>query len=337
GAWRAGAFRLGASYEARRLGPGAGGGIVLHDRAELGWVEAGLAEPVILPWIFRYLGPFRISAYGSRLGADSIGPGAGFFAGDFAFQPHPRVTIGGHRSAVIVSEVDGERITFGDVLNILFDSGRTIPNFEDQKLSFGGSVRADLFGLTVTPYFVWGIEDTWELERDPGAILGAWVPAIPTAVGPLGLRYEYTAFGDPGENLWPWHGSWEWRNWYRHGSGRVLYVDNDGDLLGHPLGGYGTEHRLEASLPLPASGLLLSATLFTRHRDAGIYTNPNDGSTRPFSNILHDEMPGRSHGGTVAAVYSTPGFRVDGELGVEAGREGWDRVRASVGGKWLAW
>ncbi|MFO7894668.1 MAG: capsule assembly Wzi family protein [Longimicrobiales bacterium] len=338
-AWRPGPFRIAGTYDTHRLGPGAGGGIVLHDRAALPWLDVALEEPVILPWLLRYLGPFQISASASGIAADSLGPDVVFFTGEFRLQPFPWITLRLHQSAVVVEEVDGQGLSLNDIWLILQGSRSGIAaNFDDQKASMSASLRLRLADITVNPYAVWGWEDTWEIDEDPGTILGVWLPGLPVAGMPLGLRYEYTAFGEAGMIIWPWtDGIWQHRSWYRHSRTRDRYVDGDGRLLGHPLGGYGTEHRLEIDAPLPSHGLLVRGALFTRERIAGVTVNPNTTPprTQNYSNLLYGEMPGRSWGGVLSGVLTAGDIVVDGKLGIELGDDGWSRTTASLRAAWL--
>ncbi|MFW5947076.1 MAG: capsule assembly Wzi family protein [Gemmatimonadota bacterium] len=336
-AWRVGSVRLTASHDGQRLEPGASGGVVLHDRVRQGRLEVATAEPVRLPWLLRHLGPFMISASGSVMPSDTL-PNVGFFTGEFRLQPFPWLTLGLYRTAAVVNETDGETLGLRDLWLILKGtrSGSTA-NFDDQKASMSASVRARLLGVTVNPYFVWGWEDTWKIDEDPGTVLGVWLPAVPLGGQPVGLRYEYTAFGDDARIIWPWSERWAWREWYgRVLRGRNVYAEGD-ELLGHPLGGYGTEHRVELDLAFADPGLVVSGLLFTRDRVQGFAEDYRLGEPRTieYRNLLYDEMPGRSLGASLHGTLTTGGVRLDGGLTVETGREGWDRVTGSVGATWL--
>ena len=339
-AWRAGPLRLSASYDAHRLGPGASGGIVIHDAVRFPWLEAALDRPVVLPWVLKYLGPFQISGSVTGIDADSLGPSVAFFKGEFRLQPHPRVTLGLFRSILVATELNGQSPGLDDIFLIVTGSrsSPTFVNFDDQKASMSGSVRLDPFGFTLVPYFVWAWEDTWEIDEDPGTILGLWAPLIPVGDTPLGVRYEYTAFGDPAQIIWPWgDGIWQHRRWYRHDNIRIRYRDGDGEFMGHPLGGYGTEHRLELEVPAPAYGILIRGVLFARERVAGTTVNPHfdPPRTQEYFNLLYDQVPGRSWGGSVRGLYFGGPLQLDASLTLEIGEEGWDRFEGSVGAVWL--
>lgn len=333
--WSPGPVRVTADYGGHRLGIGASGGMVLHDRAELPWVELALDEPTRLPWLLRYLGPFQISVAGSGIGADSLGSAVGVFTGEFRIHPFPWFTGEMSRSAVVTWERNGRRITLRDVIStILGTRSGTTDNFDDQKASMTYLFRFRIAGVAVNPYAVWAWEDTWQIDQDPGTMLGVWLPAIHVAERPVGVRYEYTAFGDAGRIFWPWSKLWDWRNWYRH-SNRDRYVNGEGEMLGHPLGGYGIEHRVEVELPMPRRDLLLDIDLYTRDRIAGTAFQEKDSSTISFSNLFYDELPGRSWGGGLQAVVRTARLTVTGSLAVEVGAEGWDRTTGSVRARWL--
>lgn len=337
--WRAGPVRITGAYGTQRLGPGSSGSFLIHDAVRLPWFEVALERPLILPWILKYLGPFQTSGSVSRFAASPEGPTMGFFTGEYRIQPHPRVTLGMFRTTVIAGESDGIKLGFSDLWPIILGTRSGMrANFDDQKASMTGSVRLDVAGVRVVPYFEWAWEDTWEIDEDPGIILGVWLPALPIRGRPVGLRYEFTAIGDDARIIfWPWSNDWAWRNWYRRElNGRSVYSEGE-QLLGHPLGGYGSEHRLELDMPFAASGFLVGLEMFTRDRIAGTMDNPGFGVPREvyYSNLLYEEMPGRSWGGKLRGRWSTGHLLIDGNILLEVGDAGWSRTVARLTATWL--
>jgi hypothetical protein len=107
-------------------------------------------------------------------------------------------------------------------------------------------------------------------------------------------------------------------SWYRHASPpRVAYADAAGTPLGHPLGGYGHEHRVEARAWPADARWRLRAAFAAIEREPG--------------NLLYERKPGAGWSAAFGAAYRL-GARVELEAAgqVERGRTGWREHRASV-------
>src|SRR5690606_34597427 len=108
------------------------------------------------------------------------------------------------------------------------------------------------------------------------------------------------------------------RGWYTHSRVRRAYLNANGDPYGHPLAGYGHEHRLEAHATLLDARLRLAAAVLTRERE-------------PDNRLWH-VRPGRSHGGFVNASYRvSPRLRVEAGGLLESGERGWREAEARLG------
>lgn len=304
--WRA--LWLFAGRERIDFGLGSGGGIVLSDRVAFDGFGIATHDAVELPW----LGPTRAALYLSRIGGDALGERAGFAAMRLSFSPAPWVQLHLSRTMLVARSRGADTISAGDVLLLLV--GKHTP-FEDQRASVGIRLRAAVGGWPIEPYIEWGFEDTAGLHEDPGIVAGLYAPVVPGAPG-LALRYEYAAFGRAAR--WIPLCCFERRNWYRHGGVRARYADADGTPIGHPLGGYGLEHRAEARLWLDDARLHLRAAAFLRRRREG--------------NILAAVRPGTSSGAAVDAGYALGGrWIVEGSLWIEAGRDGWSDEAGRLG------
>jgi hypothetical protein len=325
-AGRVGNVRLTASRDNVWYGRGAQGGIVLGDVSVLDGVEVALVEPLRPQGFFHWLGAVDGSAHAGRIGADAYGETAAFLAGELRLRPHPRVQVGVHRSALVVgTSAEGESIGLRDIVYLAIGKHS---DFEDQRVGLTASFRATLGGVDLVPYAELGLEDSAGLDEDPGVVVGVHVPALPGLSGmtvPVGLRYEYVAFGMDGRFWIPdqdeahWR-RWYFRNWYRHTTVRHQYRDAHGHVLGHPLGGYGHQHLLEVEAPLVLPGTVLKAGAYSRERE--------DEAT--WSNLLADTFPGVSRGGYLEALIRRG--RVEVAVGVdgEVGREGWHRAEGRL-------
>ncbi|MGH7408383.1 MAG: capsule assembly Wzi family protein [Candidatus Methylomirabilales bacterium] len=219
-------------------GPGFHGALILSNNARpLDMVKLASAEAFVLPWIFRYLGPFKVTWFLGQLEEDR----------DF-----PRAKVSGLRLNIAPAswvEVGLSRvIQFGG-------EGRPSPRVEDIPCLFvacrstreggadNGTNNNEVYGLdvafvirgvdrlvpvarTVQVYAEYGFEDLGTPESAPpypkhGSVLvGLYLPDLFLSAQ-SDLRVEYAHLGRP---------------WYTHSiytSGFTL----DGRVLGHQIGG----------------------------------------------------------------------------------------------------
>ncbi|HEX6940322.1 MAG TPA: capsule assembly Wzi family protein [Longimicrobiales bacterium] len=319
--WSHGRFGVAARWKAlwlfagrERLAfeTGAGGGVTLSEDAAFDGLGFGLVEPVAVPG----LGHARGLVYLSRFRGDAFGDPAGFAAIRLTLTPTPWMQLHLNRTIVFAREHRGAELTPQDMLRILVGK-HTL--FEDQRASIGLRMRARVGAWALQPYLEWGFEDTAGLDEDPGIVTGVFVPAVP-GLAALSLRYEYAAFGEharlfPGGEFLP-------RAWYHHVSGiRDRYVDGAGTPIGHPLGGYGYEHRIEAGAWADHARLRVQLGAFRRLRKQG--------------NLLFESRPGASLGGSLDVHYAVAdSLELLAAFRAEYGREGWSTSRAYVGVRW---
>ncbi|HEX7119935.1 MAG TPA: capsule assembly Wzi family protein [Longimicrobiales bacterium] len=291
---------------------GASGGVTLSDRAPLDGIGIGVVDPIVVPGIGRLHG----LVYLSRIGGDGYGEVAGFGAARVSLTPAPWLQLHLNRTTLVARRHGAAELTPRDVLLILVGKHT---EFEDQRASVGLRLRTKLGGWALQPYLEWGFEDTAGLEEDPGIVTGIFAAAIPGWPG-VSLRYEYTAFGEHAL-LFP-GGEFLSRDWYRHLAGiRDRYVHEDGTPIGHPLGGYGYEHRVEAGMWSDDARLRVLLTAFRRRRSEG--------------NILFDRQPGASIGGALDVRYTAAGgLDLVAAFGAELGLEGWATRRLHLGLRW---
>lgn len=308
GSWWASVGRHQLSF-----GP-ATGGLILNGASSFDGVLLGTDGAVRVGSIGRWLGPVHAIALVSRLPSDTLGAATWFGAARVTLSPHPRVQIGLNRTAVVAAD---ERSGAGLGALLLVAVGKhTRPNVEDQRASVDLHVTLGSGSWRIVPYFEWGFEDTaGAYVEDPGLTVGAYLPSLP-GVPALSLWYEYTAFGESARLCW--FCTARTTGWYRHGSVRTAYIGEDGLLIGHPLGGYGHEHRVDATGWLRGARVRLRGTLVRRQRE-------------PL-NLLYESRPGASHGIAVGSSYrASSTLTVDANLWWEWGEAGWHDGAASVG------
>lgn len=320
-AWEGAGVRLEASHGALRFGAGGRGGVVAGGEASLLQLGAGLSRPWRPGGWLRFLGLVDGSFSVSRFGADDYGPAVGFLAAEVRVRPAGWLLLQAQRSAVVAWSEEGKHPSAGDFAYMLIGKHT---RFDDQRFALGAQLGLHPFGVAVSPYMELGIEDSAGMLEDPGVVLGVLLPSLPVEGVPVSMRYEYGAFGDDARVLWSGLCCFEPRRWYRHSlPPRTAYRDGDGDLLGHPLGGYGHEHLVQVAVPLLEAGLWLEGTLFAREREEG--------------NLLFDLVPGESRGGALGVRLYVG--RLDATLGLvhENGEAGWSRTRLDVKGRLLVW
>lgn len=300
-----------AGRERIRYGPAAGGAVVVGDLPSHDALVFGLEEPVTLPGWGRYLGPFTATMMVRRMPDDSLmRRGAGYFYTQrISFSPHRRFQVGLNRKTLLVPERFGEPLEFTRLLYSTF-GGHT--DYEDQKASVDMRFQAAVRGVPLAAYFEIGAEDTGgAFYRDPGLTAGVHLPVVP-GLPAASFRYEYTAFGRDG--LFCFFCRYDARRWYHHRI-RTRYMTEEGESFGHPLGGYGHEHRLEGRAWLLESRLRAGVVLLQRNRTA---------EERGTTNMLYPTRPGRSRGVHLDAAWrATERVEAVGRVQVERGREGW--------------
>ncbi|MCX7920350.1 MAG: capsule assembly Wzi family protein [bacterium] len=86
-------------------GPGANGDWILTDNAKpFDLIKIGNAEPVLLPWIFRWLGPMKTISILTRLEEERDYPHTRFWGMRTSFKPKPGIELGFSRSAMFAGE-----------------------------------------------------------------------------------------------------------------------------------------------------------------------------------------------------------------------------------------
>ncbi|HET9983734.1 MAG TPA: capsule assembly Wzi family protein [Longimicrobiales bacterium] len=305
--WRA----LGAWVGRRRVafGPARGGGIVLSGGVPLNGFGVFLADPIRFPWIFRHMGPIRIETFASQVrGGDRIRDPY-FVAFRGTMTPHPRFTAGLNRAAMFGGE-GNDPLTLRNLSFLLVGGTRSGQQgeFANDVLSADFQFRPPLGPVPLQLYLEWGMDDSSGAWLDvPGMTAGAELGALPGAPW-LSLGGEWTFFHRSccGNTIW-------YRNWAM----RQGWTD-DGWLLGHPLGGEGTQWLAYGAAEAAGARLRLEWSAFLRRRQE--------------ENLLAPERLGRSRGGSLAGA-----LRIDRALeleavgGLERGAAGWHSSSLTLG------
>lgn len=86
-------------------GPGSHGSILLSNNPEPMMIaKLSNPHPVLLPWAFRYLGPFRFTLFATELGKDRVVPKPYLWGMRFDFKPIPYFEVGLQRTALLGGE-----------------------------------------------------------------------------------------------------------------------------------------------------------------------------------------------------------------------------------------
>ncbi len=114
-----GSWELEAGRDSLWWGPGSHGAIIMSDNARpLDMIKISNPQPILLPWIFRALGPIKAEWFLARLEADRDFPHTDLTGLRISIKPHPSVELG-------VSRV----VQFGG-------HGAARPGFSDYFLTF---------------------------------------------------------------------------------------------------------------------------------------------------------------------------------------------------------
>jgi hypothetical protein len=256
----AGAFQLAAGRDPIGYGEARGGSVVLSETV-LDQLQLQTVRPLAPGGWLAWLGDVSLHASIGRL-SEPRHAAAGdpyFFTGRAAFRPHPRLTLAVNRASMFGGDSVGVPLTAWNVARMMVGVYKGTYAFDNQVVSVSGRYRlpTDAY-LPLTLYGEWGADDAAAGWRDvPARTLGLSLPALPLRPE-LALGLEYTRFAasccsNP--------------EWYRHGSFPGNWATHD-RVLGHPLGGDGSEWRLYGAAELDAARLRLDADLFRRERGA---------------------------------------------------------------------
>jgi hypothetical protein len=237
-----GPFEISAGRQSLWWGQGRHGSLVLTNNAKpLDMLRITNPSPVLLPWVFKYLGLFRFDVFWSELENDRVVAEPYLGGLRLQFKPLSWLEIGAARTVIFGGE-DRPSVSWDEFVTIL--GGKNLEGGEDTS----NSVAAIDARLRLP--FLWGAELYGEYGGEDEAghffsktawLAGLYLPYLEPS-GRLSLRLEYADLSN--------------KVWYRHGTYRSGYT-YEGTLLGHHAGGAARDASAELQLLLP-KGLTLS-------------------------------------------------------------------------------
>ena len=241
-----GPLELTAGRQSLWWGQGRHGSLVLTNNAEpLDMVRLTNPSPVLLPWVFDILGPFRFDLFLSQLEKDRVVPEPYFGGLRVEFKPLPWLNLGASRTVMFGGE-GRPSVGFSDFLTII--GGENLAGTVDTSNSIGA---LDL-RLRIPP--LWGAEVYGEMGGEDEAdllgiipfisnrsfLLGVYLPRVePT--GRVSFRFEYADLSHVDDNS---------PVWYRHHIYRSGYTYAN-KILGHHAGGGSEDFYTEIEVMLP--------------------------------------------------------------------------------------
>jgi hypothetical protein len=231
-----------AGMDSQWWGPGYHGSILLSDNpAPVTMLRISNPHPVLLPWILRYLGPFRVTAFVSKLEEERKNiPEPYFWGMRMNFKPLPWFEFGIQRTALLGGKGRSEG------LNTWWKSfsGRG----ENKSGSGSGDQRAGC-DVKITLPFRWqpvqfyaeatGEDEAGSLPSKWAYLAGVYLPGFIT-LDRVDLRAEYATThvsGSPGV-------------WYNHSVYKSGYTYK-GRVIGHHMGTDSRDIFLEAAYLMP--------------------------------------------------------------------------------------
>lgn len=232
-------------------GQGYHGGLFLTNNAEpLKMIRLTNPSPALLPWIFRYLGPFRFDVFVSRLEEDRDVPEPYFTGIRFNFKPHSVLELGLTRTIIMGGE-GRPGITPKRFWEIMFGENK-VGNEELSNSIAGMDLRFTLPFLHL--YGELGGEDeAGGLPYQTAYLVGLYFPNLGRN---MDLRIEYADITN--------------EVWYRHGLYSSGYTYK-GRILGHHVGGGGRDLFIEMGI---MKGNILNGSINFDYEERGVTTQP---------------------------------------------------------------
>ncbi len=247
GALELGGVEISAGRQALWWGQGRHGSLILTNNAKpLDMVRVTNPSPILLPWILKYLGPFRFDAFWSRLEEEREIPKPYFAGLRLTIKPFPWLELGGSRTAIFGGEGRSD-IGISDFITIL--GGKNIngrSDTSDQLAALDFRLRLPFLGGGEL-YGEWGGEDEAGSFLSNMAFLGGvYLPHLEPS-DRISLRLEYADLSHIDDNSLPWYQHYIYQSGYTY----------RGKILGHAAGGTARDVYGEIRTLLPA-GVTLS-------------------------------------------------------------------------------
>lgn len=225
-------------------GPGYHGSLLLSNNAEpFIMLKLTNPEPALLPWIFKYLGPIRFSAFITRLEKERTDiPEPLLWGMNIDFKPSPYVELGIQRTALYGGEGRSESFsTWWDSFTAAGEN--TDPNQPGDQRA-GGYLKVTL-PFSWQPFQLYldmaGDDQNNHLPEKWGYVTGIYLPRV-AGLQRLELRGELAMNHIDG---WPnyWYNHWLYTQGYTY----------QGRIIGHHMGTDSRDIFIEASYLLPGN------------------------------------------------------------------------------------
>jgi hypothetical protein len=208
-------------------GPGYHGALLLSNNAEpFTMVRLENPEPVLLPWILKYLGPFRWTFFVTKLESDREDvPHPYFWGMRVDFKPHPYVEIGLERTAMLCGE--GRTCSAGTWWDSFTGANENQSGKEAGNQLAGFDVKVTLpFQLQPVQVYteIAGEDESGGLPSRMAYLYGIYLPRILSAER-VGLRAEY-AINHINDHPYYWYSHHIYTSGYTYDSG----------IIGHHMG-----------------------------------------------------------------------------------------------------
>lgn len=219
-------IELTAGRQALWWGPGHHGSLLLSDNARpFDLIKLTNPRPKVLPWLLKYLGPVKFTAFVTELEEDRVIPSPYLAGLRLDIKPHRYVSIGASRTAIFGGS--GRKVDAGVIWDVI--TAQSEGNAADEPGNQLGSVDLKIvlpFDMQKVVVYgeVGGEDEAGSLPSRAAYLMGAYLPAA-FGVDALDLRLEYgqTYIGD-----YP-------RVWYNHHLYRSGYTYY-GKVIGHHMG-----------------------------------------------------------------------------------------------------
>jgi hypothetical protein len=217
-----------AGRESMWWGPGRHGSLLLSNNMEpLTMLRLSNPQPTLLPWVLRYLGPFRFVFFLSRLEDDRTDvPEPILWGLRFDFRPHPVLEVGLARTAMMGGEGREESLsTFFKAFTGQRETEGGTPA-GNQLISLDAKLRLPLRRQPVVFYAEAGAEDQSRpgFPTRWGFLTGIYLPRL-LEFGNMDFRVEFATNHSRGAPDF----------WYNHFVYRQGYTYK-GQIIGHHMG-----------------------------------------------------------------------------------------------------
>ena len=241
-------------------GPGYHGALLLSDNPEpMPLVKLTNAHPVILPWVFKHLGLFKITAFVTRLEKDRDVSRPYMWGMRVNLKPCPYVEVGLHRTALLGGE--GRPTGFKRWWDSMLGNGENDQPDDPGDQRAGGDIKMTL-PFESQPVQIYldgaGEDQAGVLPSNWAFLYGLYLPRI-LDFEKIGFRMEYA------EN----HVGGKPNVWYNHGVYTSGYTYKD-RIIGHHMGTDSKDMFIEASYLIPEmNGRLSIAYDWKKHNLSG--------------------------------------------------------------------